>query len=405
MISAPYGKRPKYGVQKVEGDRTMYFKKMGGLTVNEQPESAQELKTIQDEMTQLLILIGECIQKDYAVSLELAYLKALLASRPFFVNQSKKYKEHGQTIEQIQIEQHTVSDKGYVIHTQSRTQLRNSDWLQFGQDVFVINEEVSSGIYSVEPTSATIPDGSMCSRINLDIFDYASESEVARIQELTEASSNVAIDAATLFMQYRVLFPVEEVEAVDAGATVIRLPELNVELQKGDRIKFPKTEGYSTVIVTVSDYAGVSDEEDDEVAIAIEKCPGPIPEGATGFVMNGRELRAGTAWEVLQDSEFYRLPLEEQQDRVQATWPEFQTRGFSDEMTAAIFAFHQSESNARKNKSLNDGDSKRGNDGNSSSNSESKNQLTGTSTTGESKVTKSTTKGSKSKTLEAVNAA
>ena len=242
--------------------------------------------------------------------------------------------------------------------------------------------------------------------LTLDIFDYASEDEVARIQELTEASSNVAIDAATLFMQYRVLFPVEEVEAVDAGATVIRLPELNVELQKGDRIKFPKTEGYSTVIVTVSDYAGVSDEEDDDVAIAIEKCPGPIPEGATGFVMNGRELRAGTAWEVLQDSEFYRLPLEEQQDRIQATWPEFQTRhNFSDEMTAAIFAFHQSESKATKNKNLKDSNSKEGNDGNSSGNSESKSQLTGTSTTGKSKATKSTTKGLKSKTLEAVHAA
>ena len=100
MISAPCGKRPKYGIEKVEADRTMYFKKMGGLTVNEQPESAQDLKAIESEMTQLLILIGECIQKDYPVSLEVAYLKALLASRPFFVNQSKKYKEHGQTIEQ-----------------------------------------------------------------------------------------------------------------------------------------------------------------------------------------------------------------------------------------------------------------------------------------------------------------
>lgn len=405
MISAPYGKRPRYGIQKVIADRTMYFKKMGGLTVNEQPDSAQELKAIKDEMNQLLLLIGECIQKDYSVSIEVAYIKALLASQSFFVNQAKKYKEHGQTIEQIKVEQHTVSDKGYIIFVPENTLLYEGDWLLFDKTVFIINKPIERGVYQVETTGVQIPEGSMCSRININIFDYASESEVERIQELTKASSNVAIDAATLFMQYRVLFPVEDVSSVDAGATMIRLPELNVELQKGDRIKFPKTEGYSTVIVTVSDYARVSDNDEEDVAIAIEKCPGPIPEGATGFVMNGRELRAGTAWEVLEDSEFYQISLDEQKSRINATWPEFQTRSFSDEMTAAIFEFHQSESNAKTSKSLKDDEPKTGNGGNSSSKSEPKSQLNGKSITGESKVTKSTIKGSTSKTLDAANVA
>lgn len=373
MIRVPYGKRPQQSIEKIEaGDITLYMTKIGDLTPNERPPAMQELESVNRELQQIILSIAESIQEQYPVEIGLAYYKAATLRR---------LSKGRETVQQATTSFKVASGDTGLKLVDGAIPLDINDWLVFpGVDApVVINRVIATNYYEIIAIGQDIPKGVTGHRVNLKLADYASQSEIERIKELNTKAPEVALQSATLFMRHRVLFPVEGCDAVKAGSQFIRVPQLNIELQQGDRIKFVGANGNRTVTVTVADAVSPSEDETD---IAIEPSPGDIVYGTTGYLMKGDRLKSGIS-----------------------DWQESDTRNLPDDVIAAIFKFHQSESIAPKPKGDGDDAEPVGNGGKSSNKSGSNPQLTGENITGESKGTESQTNDSVPKALEAAHAA
>lgn len=390
MIQVPSGCRIRTKIElvKARGCPNLYFKKIGALTPDDRPKAMQELEKLHKELQQVLVLIAEAIQVDYPVDIGYAYLKAGSLRR-----HSRKNAQVAQqvTIDSFLVEEDLESSETHdevskIKITEGAIALNPNDWIKLPnhQTPLIINRAMGGGWYEILPVSYQVEPGTVGDRLDLKIGQYATDEEIKRIDELNNKSPDVAIQAVTLFMQYRVLHPVEDVEAVKADAEFIRLPVLNFDLQAGDRLKF-MGEG-RPVTLEVSQGISASDYDEEYVDIRIKPARGAIAAGTVGFLMDGRELMAG-----------------------QQEWTEKDTRRkLPEPLIAEIFKFHQAESSPKKEES--DDEESRGKgfakkDEKSSSKSGRKRRSTGTNTTGESKAIESATPDSTTKTLEAAHAA
>lgn len=157
----------------------------------------------------------------------------------------------------------------------------------------------------------------------VDIDSFLTKDERINQMKTQIEGPEIAIEAATLLIQNRVLYPVQLLANANADDRAVRIAPVSVELQKSDRIKFPdKTlEVNSGIQPTPLDI--------DEQALPVLACPGHIKAGSIGHLMRGGEYLQGDP-----------------------TWSIDDTRKIGQKLVAAIYEFYKKEkSNAPSDES------------------------------------------------------
>ena len=372
----PFETRPKTEIKKVGNDQVgnLWLMSRGDVAVDESPPSLQKRIDQRIEFELVMKLIAEKIQKAYPTAPIKACLAKALKMQVFVdkdldqVTLAKEYKPGDETIQL----------------TKDSPVLFSNDWLSFGDSGILIVTRVikdKNANYQVLPIGQGLKTKTKGTRIDIDISEYADTDTIKQAARLNRLSPDTAIEAATLMIRYRVLYPVRITRKVKSGEGSIVLNQLNTSLQENDRIKF-LVEGDRPVTVTVAKGIAVSDDGVFDIGVQIENCPGGIPADTLGFLMDGPTYKAG------------------------AKWTEDQTRKLGG-LASELYQFYQEESLGPQpdKDSTDDGVGNGETSNNSSDKSENVNQLTGVNTSGESSPTGSQTPDSTPKILEAAHAA
>lgn len=143
------------------------------------------------------------------------------------------------------------------------------------------------------------------------LYDYLSPEEATELLNLREDTASIAIKAATLFIRYRVVYPVQLSVSAKAKATSIAA-ELGFPIADGQKLKF----GYQKVEVDGAHDVGAEE-------IAVKSLKNPIEEGAIGYLceFESGKLKVGDA-----------------------EWSEDDTRShLTEELILRIYDFYQQE--------------------------------------------------------------
>ncbi len=142
------------------------------------------------------------------------------------------------------------------------------------------------------------------------MYDYLSIEESTELLSLRDNQVDIAIRVATLFIRYRVAYPVQLSATAKPKADKLYVEPLPFSLAEGDRIRF---DAFKVEIT--------SSAEEGEEAIAIKPNAPELKRGAIGYLLNenGQEKLGSPDWE------------------------EADTRLLTEELIAAIYAFYRME--------------------------------------------------------------
>lgn len=201
-----------------------------------------------------------------------------------------------------------------------------------------------------------------------DLYDYLEPEQAAKLISLQEDSRHVALQAATLFLQHRLAYPIVVTADAKAKSNLLEIEPLRFQVASGNRFKLDDT------VIEVAEAASYEVE-----SLVLEPLSQKVVTGTVGFLLDV------TGREKLGDPE----------------WTHEHTRSYLTEaQIEAIYRFYQEEIGiaSKSDESATEGNSTTISPDLLNINIE--NLSTGAISTGESKVTESEMNGSTPKTLE-----
>lgn len=107
------------------------------------------------------------------------------------------------------------------------------------------------------------------------LYDHLSSTEAAELLNLREDTAATALKAATLFIRYRVAYPVQIVSNAQFGVPELTVAPLSFPIADGQKIQF------GGIKVQVNGFHEVGAE-----TIAVAAIPQPIADGKIGYLCN-----------------------------------------------------------------------------------------------------------------------
>lgn len=284
MTSLPFLVRPGLQTEAVGTPEIgiVHFLQMGDVAVAEDPPSLQKRNDMTLEMVLVLEDVAERISKSIGVPVE--HCRAKVYSR-----QSKR---DPNAVELATIE----SIKGTQLTIKSDSALSAEDWLEVHDQIVVVKKVLSgwkdgTAEYEIAELGQQLEPGSQGLVLTIDIDSYLTKDERIGQMKTQIEIPEIAIEAATLLIQNRVLYPVQLMSDVAPNTKSVQLTPISFEIEKGDRIKFPN----KTLEVTAN--ISPTPMEVDAQGLAIAPAPGQLRAGDVGYVMrNGSYLKGAPEW-------------------------------------------------------------------------------------------------------------
>lgn len=160
----------------------------------------------------------------------------------------------------------------------------------------------------------------------LTMYDYLEESEALELISLSTKNNefDVKVGAVTLFIKFRMLFPIKLAQETEVNSNEIKVEEIPQNLDVGTKIKFGKT------YLVVSEYAEAGSE-----LISVQTCPTKLMSESVGFICEKDSRKELVGIDKYEEE----LQIEDGEKWNEDTTKEFLTLKQIDD----IFTFYQKE--------------------------------------------------------------
>lgn len=237
----------------------------------------------------------------------------------------------------------------------------------------ITNADARKRIFPEPTLDVENPAGTITKGVTIegdDLYDYLDPREIAQLISLQSEGREVALQAATLFIQRRMAYPIVVVEDAKAKLNQIAIEPLRYQVATGNNFKFGDT------IISASESAGF-----DAEILMTTQLPRELSAGEVGYLLEGvsGQIKIGDPNWTLEDTRSY---LQESQIN-------------------AIYNFYQSEIGRGPVKTTDDADGEENLKMLSPSSQSTSTEIpsTGVLSTGESRATESAMIDSMPKTL------
>jgi hypothetical protein len=137
----------------------------------------------------------------------------------------------------------------------------------------------------------------------VDLYDYLEPEQVVKLIGLRENSREIELQAATLFIQHRLAYPIVLRSEAQPGAELIEIEPLRFQVAVGNKFRF------GSVILEATGAAGY-----DEATLTVKSVPLLLSAGSAGFLLDvtGREKLGDPEW-TIEDTRRYLLEAQIQE--------------------------------------------------------------------------------------------
>lgn len=282
-MQLPFLVRPDIKTEAV-GDPTigiLHFLQLGDIAIAEDPPSLQKRNDMTMGMVLVLEDVAERMSKELGVPLQYCREKTLSV----------------QAADKNSVTQVIVNSvNGQKLDLSCDKPLSKGDWLQFQDEILVIKSVVprkkGNVLYEIAEPFSNLQAGDTGLVKIVDIDSFLTRNE--RIDQIKTNLTlpEIPIEAATLLIQNRVLYPVQLAADSAPNAKSISLKPLSVALQSGDSIKFPT----KTMNIVGDCPPTPIDIEVQPIAIAATSTT--LKKGEIGYILrDGSYLQGAPGWE------------------------------------------------------------------------------------------------------------
>jgi hypothetical protein len=163
----------------------------------------------------------------------------------------------------------------------------------------ISNAEARKRIFPEPIPDKTLPDGTIVKGATPegdDLYDYLEPREIAQLISLQSEGREVALQAATLFIQRRMAYPIVVTQDAEAKSDRIEIEPLRYQVATGNNFKFGDT------IISASESVGF-----DAEALLTTQLPRELSAGEVGYLLEGvsGQIKIGDPNWTLEDTRSY----------------------------------------------------------------------------------------------------
>lgn len=162
----------------------------------------------------------------------------------------------------------------------------------------ISNADARKRIFPEPVPGKTLPDGTVVKAVQPegdDLYDYLEPREIAQLISLQTESRDVAIRAATLFIQRRLTYPIVVTEDAKEKLNQVAIEPLRYQVTTGNEFKFDGT------LITASEPMDF-----DTVILMTEQLPRKLIAGEVGYLLDRfGQIKFGDPNWTLEDTRLY----------------------------------------------------------------------------------------------------